>query len=245
MTQPSTEPASPLFPPEPKPAQPAPSNARWIALVVIALIAGATAVALYTMKSVRDAADDLTKAVQPVNNFKTVLSGAIGRLNNQPKLVVLTADVIAKVTQENSTTFAGVDVGSAKVEVSAPATVQYYVPLDRIKPDDFYFDASAKTLMLSIDHPLLDTDVVGVESNPDKINVKTEYALTRPLSLFKGSYARDEAMRHLKEAALAQGNNELLHDRADTNAKKSVGEQLSTVFQALGQGVKFEVTFKK
>jgi hypothetical protein len=249
MSEPSNESRSSLFPIPPQPPGPAKPSAapiaRWVALIVTVLIVAATAVALYTVQSARNAAENVVKAFQPQVNFKTVLDGAIGKLNNQPKLVVLTADVTAKVTQENSTTFAGFDVGSAKVEISAPAIVQYYVPLDRIKTDDFYFDASTKTLMLSIDRPLLDTDVVSVESNPDKITVTTQYAILRPLSFFKGSYARDEAMRHLKEAALAQGNHDLLHDRAESNAKKVLGEQMSTVFQALGQGVKFDVTFKK
>ena len=138
----------------------------------------------------------------------------------------------------------GLNVGTAKVEVKAPAKVQYYVPMDRLKAEDFFFDASAKRLVLTVDRPKLDTDFVDVESNPDKIQVRTEYGF-RPLSIFKGAYARDEAMRHLKESALQQGDHILLHEHAEKNAKEVIAKQLNTVFQALGEGVKFEVEFKK
>ena len=52
-------------------------------------------------------------------------------------------------------------------------------------------------------------------------------------------------MTHLKEAALHQGENELLSDRAEKNAKKAVADQLEPVAELLNEGVKLEVEFKK
>ena len=60
---------------------------------------GAVAVSLFFIQSARETAENITKTFQPQIQFKTVLTGAIGKLNDQPKLIVLSADVEAGVLQ--------------------------------------------------------------------------------------------------------------------------------------------------
>ena len=132
------------------------------------------------------------------------------------KVVPLTADIEAGVSHESTTTLMGVPMGSAKAEVTAPAKIQYYVPMKNLSLDDFYFDESGKRLVVKISRPILDTDMVVVNIDPDRIAKRTEFGWS-PFSMFKGEGVRQEAQRHLKEAALEQGRHELLVDRAEKN----------------------------
>ena len=210
------------------------------ALLVVALCVAA----IYSVQTLRETVTGLAAAFQPQSKFSTVLTGAIGRLNNNPKLVVLTADITATVIQEHATLFAGYTVGSATVEVSAPAKIQYYVPVNLLSKKDFSFDAELKILTVTVPRPVLDTDVVAIDSDPDKLSVRTQFGLS-PLSVFKGPGARIAALRHLKEAAIHQGEHELLRDKADKNAKEIVVKQLQPVAELLNDGVKLEVEFQK
>lgn len=214
-----------------------------LAILGALLVVAACVTAIYFVQTLRDTVTGLAAAFQPQSKFKTVLTGAIGRLNNNPKLVVLTADVMATVIQENATLIGGFTVGSATVEISAPAKVQYYVPVNLLSKNDFSFDAERKILTVTVPRPVLDTEVVAIESDPDKLTVRTQMGLS-PLSIFKGSGTRESAMRRLKEAAVQQGSHELLREKAEKNAKESVAKQLAPVAELLNEGVKLEVEFK-
>ncbi|HLX63772.1 MAG TPA: DUF4230 domain-containing protein [Planctomycetota bacterium] len=228
-----------------KPVDPhAGTRAKYLAIVGGLAVVAVAIVTLYSISATRQALEGFSSAFQPQVSYKTLLSGTIGQLNNNPKLVVLTADIEAMVTHESTSTFVGIPVGSAKAEVKVPAKIQYYVPMKDLSLGDFTYDAQAKLLVVKIPPPILDTEVVDINSDPDKIQIRTEFGWS-PLSIFKGAGVRAEAQRHLREAALEQGRHELLFDRAQKNAKEIVAQQMEKVSQALNDGVRLEVEFKK
>lgn len=231
----------PKIEPTPNPQQQALKLKVLGILVGIGVIAAAV-VAVVSLKATKEVMTGIAQAFRPQTKYGTILTGTIGQLNNNPKLVVLTADVTGTVIQENTTTFAGVTVGSATVTVSVPARVQYYVPMNLLTKDDFTYDAQRKRLVVSVQRPRLDRDIIDLD--PSKITAQTQYGYS-PLSLFKGKGTRDDAIKHLKEAALSQGENELLGDRAEKNAKKAIADQLAPVAELLQDGVVLDVEFKK
>lgn len=213
-------------------------------LLALVIVTGAT-VAMYSLNMVRQTTQNAIEAFQPQTKYVTILSGAIGKMNDTAKLVVLTVPVGVTVTQESTTTFAGFSVGSAKAEVTVPAVIQYDLKIKDISMNDFYYDALNKRLVVSIPHPTIDTDIVEIESDPAKIKVRTELGWS-PLSIFKGAAVREGAMKHLKESAIEIGRHELIQERADKNAKEVVGGFLGQVKDALqSDGVRVEVEFKK
>ncbi|MEI6236027.1 MAG: DUF4230 domain-containing protein [Planctomycetota bacterium] len=218
---------------------------KWASLLLALVIVAATTVALYSLSVMKQAAHDATEIFQPQTKYLTILSGAIGELNHKPKLVVLSANITAMVTVESTTTFVGYNIGTAKVEVSAPARVQYVLNLKNLKLDDMYYDSIGKRMVITIPRPTLDTEMVQIESDPDKIQIRTAMGWS-PVSYFKGATMRDDAVKHLRDAAIEQGRHELLQERAEKDAKESVGELLNTVKDAMkSDGVRLDVEFKK
>jgi len=235
---------TPLTPNAPQPSQ-FPLWMKCLSILIGLAIVAATTVALYSLSVVKQAAQSAAEAFHPQTKYITVLSGAIGELNNTPKLVVLTASLNASVTQESITTLFGVSVGSAKAEVTAPAKVEYILKLQDLKMDDIYYDELGKRMVVTIPHPMLDTDIIQIESDPAKIQVRTELGWS-PLSIFKGGAVREEAMKHLRQSAIELGHHELLRERADKNAKDIVGDLMGKVKDAMKQdGVRLDVEFKK
>ncbi len=218
---------------------------KYLSIVAALFIVAGTTVALYSISAFRGFTEATASAFQPKTTYNILLSGEIGKLNNSPKLVVLTAPLTASVTQESTTTLFGYNVGSAKVEVRTPAVVQYVLRLNDLSMNDLNYDELGKRLIVTIPHPTLDPDIVEVENDPSKMQVRTEFGWS-PISLLKGASVRDEAMRHLKEAAIELGHHELIQDRADKNAKEAVGHLLSKVSDALKHdNVRLDVEFKK
>jgi hypothetical protein len=247
----STPPPSPVEKTEPPAAAAAPRDQKpaplWIRMLLLLgalAIVAVSAVMLYSVSLAKQTAEALSNTFQPKVKYSTILSGTIGELDNTPKLEVLSANIVAEVTQMNTTTFIGINVGSAKAVVKAPAKVRFYVPLNDLSLDDFTYEPEERRMVVRVVRPILDNDFVDVDTNPDRMIVETEYGW-RPLSLFKGREVRDDAMRHLRDAALAQGRHELLRDRAEANAKKIIADKMGKVRDALLQdGVKLEVEFK-
>ncbi len=230
---------------EPKPPSQGLDWMKYLSVVAALAIVAAATVALFSLNVARQAAQGAMEIFQPQTKYSTVLSGAITQLNNNPKLVVLTADINATVGVEGTTKFLGINISSAKVEITAPAKVQYYLKLKDIGMNDLYYDQLGKRLVVTIPRPIFDTEVIALDTDPDKLSVRTELGWS-PLSIFKGGTVREDALRHLREAAISQGRHELLQDRADKNAKEIVGDMMSKVKDALKQdGVRLEVEFKK
>ncbi len=216
---------------------------KYLTILGALVIVCTTAVALYSLQLTKQAAKSVSDFFSPKEKYSTVLSGAIGALNNKAKLEVLSAEITATSGITSTGTIFGVAYSTATDEVTAPAKVRYYVELDAIKMDDFYYDKLGKRMVITIPRPILDRNFVSID--PATIQRKTELGWS-PLSVFKAEHAHELAVANLKEAVLQQGSHELLQDRADKNAKESVSKLLSTVSEAMAaDGVKVEVEFKK
>lgn len=200
------------------------------------------------LKVVRGLGDGLGSAFKPTVNYTTLISGAVGRLQQESKLVVLRAEVAAEVTKESQKMQRlfgyDLDLGTTTVRVRARENqVQFFIPLSSLSDKSFEYRAREKRLVFRAPTPRLDTNLVEVQSDPAKIEVDTQVGWAR-LDTYSGQFLRDEAKRALRPAVLAVANNELLTDKAKLAARESLQALLRPVSGALLEGVEFLVEFE-
>ena len=216
---------------------------RTIGLVFIVAIVVAGIVILYMLRTGKELESDLKNAFKPNVIYKTVLSGVIGELNNNPKLVVLTADVIAEVTVTSKKSWMGLDLGDTITAVKAPAKVQYFVPLRDLGENNFVFNSKERQLTVIIPRPVLDTEMVFIETDPAKLDMQTQAGWLR-FHVSSAKYTEDMARKNLKEAALNVASNELLIERAEKNAREQILKLILPISTNLADDVSVGVKFK-
>ena len=121
--------------------------------------------------------------------------------------------------------------------------VQYYVPLTNITKGDFKYDETHKRLVFRVSSPVLDKDLVEVQSDPSKIEVRTDIGWAR-FDKFSGQFLREQAQRDLRPAVLEEGNNSLYIDKAKINARESLKKLLEPLASKLKDDVELEIDFK-
>lgn len=188
----------------------------------------------------------ITEAVRPRVVERTVITGALARLHDEAKLVVLTAETDALVTKtSDKSTFWGIDLGQTRVDLWAKENkVQYVLPLTEIERDSTWFDTDGNVLRVVAPEPVLDEQLIEVQSDPEKIRVQTELGWAR-LDRYSGQFLRREARKDLRPAVIEQGRSELLADRARNNAEILLEEKLRVLLaDALPPEAEVEVEFR-
>jgi hypothetical protein len=200
------------------------------------------------LRIVRSVGDGLGSAFKPTVSYTTLISGAVGRLQQESKLIVLRAEVAAEVTKESQKMQRlfgyDLDLGTTMVRIRARENqVQFFVPLTSLSDKSFEYQSREKRLVFRAPLPRLDTNLVEVQSDPAKIEVDTRVGWAR-LDSYSGQFLRDEAKRELRPAVLAVANNELLTDKAKLAARESLQALLRPVSGALMEGVELWIEFE-
>lgn len=210
-----------------------------LGLVVIALALIAGVVYLIAGRSA-----GLVDAFRPSVESHVVLRGAIERLQDEGKLVVLTAEVtaIAESSTDKRIFFDLIDAGTTTVLVRAPSRVQYFVPLDAVSREDIFYDAETRRLLLTLPNPRLDTSIVEVSTDPAQIHVFREIGWLR-LDAFSGRYNEDRARRMLRDAAIEAGQSGEWLTRAQASARNQLLTFLEPLISSLDEDVSFEIAF--
>ena len=195
-------------------------------------------------ESVEHLVDRLADLLRPNVSAKTVIFNAVGEMTKRKKLVVLTTDVAADIHKENTKWWLGVNWGTTTVDLKAPGKVQYYVPLDGFAARDIAVAADGRSVVVRVAEPVLDREIVEVESDPAKIEVRTEAGWAR-LQAWSGKTLEDSAKAELRRHVLEAGDAPLVHREAETAAREAVTEILRPLAEALREGVEVKVEFVK
>ena len=184
----------------------------------------------------------IADAFRPQDRYTTVISTAIGQLNQEAKLVVLTAPINVDVTKPSERKILwGLNLGTTTVRLRvAGSKVQYVVPLGQLRPGDARYDPRKNILVVSVPHPVLDEDMVDVPSDPAQIEMETDLGWAR-LDRFSGRFLRKQAMTDLRPAVIEQARSELLHDQAQDRARLILTDRLLTT---LGNKLRPELEVK-
>lgn len=192
----------------------------------------------------RDVATGLARAFQPQVNANTLVFSTVSNMVNQSKFVVLSTSINVEMAKSNEKIIWGVPLGTTKVTLRAlDNRVQYFVPLTHVTARDFRYDDVHKRLTVRVPAPKLDEDVVEVQSDPGKIEFRTDVGWAR-LNSRSGQFLRENAQRELRPAILREGNNSLYIDKAKSNARESLKKLLEPMAGQLKPDVELEVEFK-
>src|SRR4051812_12626783 len=240
MTEPNKS-----IPPNP----PKNSGVAWaIAFAVVAVTAIAAVAFLFCGFSpahiANVASSGLAQAFQPRVNVNTVIYTTVRNMVNQSKLVVLANHINVDLSKSNEKVVWGFPLGTTTVKVRAlDNVVQYYVPLTNISKSDFRYDPVHRRLTVRVPAPRLDEDLVEVQTDPSKIEFRTELGWAR-LDSRSGQFLRDQAQKELRPAVVREGNNSLYIDKAKSNARESLKKLLEPMASQLKEDVELEVDFK-
>ena len=241
------------------PVLPAPSRPRshwpWAMALVFIVAMVIPAVLIYhvltraadSVQSLADLPAQLTSglaaAFRPSTSVTTLFSTTIGELHHNSKLVVLSANVDAEVEKASATHWGYLYWGTTRVTLRAHDNViQYVLPLDGLSTGDFRFDAVTKKLILTVPAPQLDESMISVQSDPHKLEIKTELGWAK-FDSWSGAPLRQEAQADLRPAVLRVGQHELLRDRAEKNARTHLAAILAPLTDALQPGTTLDIQF--
>lgn len=214
-------------------------------MAVLGLIVVALALIAGIIYMVNQQAAGILDAFRPTVDSRVVLRGSIERMQEEGKIVVLSADVTA--ISESSTNkrifFDLIDAGTTTVRVRAPARVQYVIPLDAVSRDDFFYDSETKRLLLVLPNPRLDTSIVEVSTDPAEIEIDQEIGWLR-LEPFSGRFNEERARRLLRDAAIEAGMSGEWLPRAQASARMQMRDFLKPLITSLEEDVAFEIAFK-
>jgi molybdopterin converting factor small subunit len=230
---------------------------RYGAIVVVAMVVvggGVAAVEILASHAERAArspgetvehlADRLGDLLRPNVTAKTVVFNAVSEMKKHTKLVVLTAEVTAEIHKENTKTWLGVNWGTTTVDLKAPGKVQYFVPLEGFGPQNIAVAANGRSVVVRVPGPVLDREIVEVESDPAKLEVRTEAGWAR-LASWSGQALEDSAKAELRRNVLEAGDAPVVHAEAERVAREAVLEILKPLAEALKEGVEVKVEFEK
>jgi hypothetical protein len=232
---------------------PRPSRWLWpITLIVLASIItlGIVLSTRMTTNAVNHAVDAFLGAFKPTVNSVTVIESAITSIKGgaaNGKIQVLTATLDARVEKRKETRILWEELylGTTTVELRAlDNRVQYLLPISGLAASDFHYDAPVRVLRVTVPPPVLDEELVDVQSDPAKIIVKVD-AGWASLKSVEGKKLAEEAKAELRGCVIARGKEPFVRDAA----RESAREVLSTLIQAqlmssLGDGVRVQVDFK-
>jgi hypothetical protein len=200
---------------------------RWPLVVVI--------IFLGTMFMANRIVDKTTKSFAPRISNNTLIQTSVSRLQKEAKLVVLSADVTVEVTHTSSKIlFDSIDLGDTVVTLRTRGNrAQYFVPLDQIKESDFHLAQNDRALRVTVPEPRVDESIVEVQTDPDKMEIKTAVGWGR-LNKRSGEMARAEAKRSLRHAVVSEAKSPIYVDQARNAAREKVTALLNPLVKQLG-----------
>ena len=239
-------------PPPPQPTDSPPPRGSGVAWAIAFSLVSISAIAAITFllrqcspaHISQNIATGLAQAFQPQINANTVINTTLNRMADQSKLVVLSASVNVEITKSDEKVIWGVPLGTTVVALRARDNrVQYYVPLTNISKGDFKYDDVHKRLTLRVPKPVVDKDLVEVQSDPSKIEVRTDVGWAR-FDRFSGQILREQAQRELRPVIILEAKNPLYIDKAKTNAREALKKLLEPMASKLKDDVEMEIEFK-
>ena len=120
--------------------------------------------------------------------------------------------------------------------------VQYYIPLDNLKPSNIKYDFKSNRLTINSPRPVLDVDMLFIQVDPDKIDEKL------PEGWFKGGVTKelkDEIMKNIKNVVLRAARNDKLLGVAEESTRYHLENFFGRFLKEIpgGNEVKLEINF--
>jgi hypothetical protein len=189
--------------------------------------------------------DKLKGAVKPVETARAGVTSQFARVSSSPQLVVMKDAVDVDITRSNERLilWGRLNLGKTEVELKARGNkVQFYVPMSQLKADDFSYDPDARRVVVRVPEPVLDRELVEVQSNPADIEVRRDAGWAR-LSALSGKALEREAREALRDEVLTAADTPERRAAARTEAAKALRPFFSDLANSLQEGVQLDFEF--
>ena len=187
-----------------------------LAMVFIVAIISISYVYLHS-----DMFNNFSQAFRAKEFIDTAIKNTITGISTKPKLVVLTAMVDVNIEKKSSKQYF-FNLGTSTIDLKIlDNKIQYIIPTASITPDIFKWDSKHNEIIIDTPTPILDRDIVEVQSDPVKIKIRKDLGWFR-FDDFYGEKLLLSAKKDMRKAVLKAGENELLQYKATGEARKII-----------------------
>lgn len=200
-------------------------SALWaFTLVIIVLILTLG----YLGISALETAENIIRPERKVT-IDSIIYSTIGELKKESKIVVMTGEVNLSVKRSHTKFFSRLNLGTTAVEVLVPKNkVQYVIPTDAISEESFRWNDETGEVLIEIPTPVIDEEIVEIQSDPSLIKVRKEIGWGR-LESRSGEFLERQIRQDLRSLVIEEGKgNKLMLEQAKKNAQEVIRELFET-----------------
>lgn len=194
-------------------------------------------------QTIRKGMDALNACLKTEIKAENIYSQMLGDIDRTRKLVVFTQNIDVELDKEHNKRILSdwLPAGSAKVNMKVMGNkVQFFVPVDEINIDDFYYDPVHNELNIVCPPVEVDSDMVVVQSNPEKIKIKESGSWVPFIGPDVKELTR-KAKMELKNEVLLAANNELVWLAARAEAKKALQQFFILLQRSLKEKIRIKI----
>ena len=187
--------------------------------------------------------DALRSCLKTEIKAENIYSQLLGDIDRTRKLVVFTQNVDIELDKEDNKRILNdwLPAGTASMNMKVMGNkVQFFVPVAKINLDDFYYDPVHKELNIVCPPVEIDSDMVVVQSNPEKIKIKESGSWVPFIGPDVKELTR-KAKMELKNEVLLAANNELVWIAARAEAKKALQQFFLLLQRSLNEKVRIKI----
>jgi len=200
-------------------------SALWaFTLVIIVLILTLG----YLGISALETAENIIRPERKVT-IDSIIYSTIGELKKESKIVVMTGEVNLSVKRSHTKFFSRLNLGTTAVEVLVPKNkVQYVIPTNAISEESFRWNDETGEVSIEIPTPVIDEEIVEIQSDPSLIKVRKEIGWGRFESR-SGEFLERQIRQDLRSLVIEEGKgNKLMLEQAKKNAQEVIRELFET-----------------
>ncbi|MDT8391826.1 MAG: hypothetical protein RRC34_15095 [Lentisphaeria bacterium] len=206
-----------------------------IAIVSVILILAVTFVLLKVGAVPEKMVDKVGKiaesVLKPNVHIEVFIDTAFEEMRKEAKIVVFSTGINVTERRESKkrVLWDKLNLGTTVVELRVPDNrVQYIIPTSQISRDAFRWDQDTGRLIVDVPTPVVDEDIVEVQSDPSKIRVRKDVGWAR-LESRSGDYLEGRIRKDLRDIVIEEANNPLLLKEARENGERV----LRSLFESL------------
>ena len=200
-------------------------SALWaFTLVIIVLILTLG----YLGISALETAENIIRPERKVT-IDSIIYSTIGELKKESKIVVMTGEVNLSVKRSHTKFFSRLNLGTTAVEVLVPKNkVQYVIPTNAISEESFRWNDETGEVSIEIPTPVIDEEIVEIQSDPSLIKVRKDIGWGRFESR-SGEFLERQIRQDLRSLVIEEGKgNKLMLEQAKKNAQEVIRELFET-----------------
>ena len=200
-------------------------SALWaFTLVIIVLILTLGYVGISALET----AENIIRPERKVT-IDSIIYSTIGELKKESKIVVMTGEVNLSVKRSHTKFFSRLNLGTTAVEVLVPKNkVRYVIPTNAISEESFRWNDHTGEVSIEIPTPVIDEEIVEIQSDPSLIKVRKEIGWGR-LESRSGEFLERQIRQDLRSLVIEEGKgNKLMLEQAKKNAQEVIRELFET-----------------